>query len=655
MFSRILLSVILVGIMSVTAGAGQSDYSQKVLAQRNTAISDYISETARWDWEKLRKEGYKSVNGEFKAAIDFLYQQDPDTQPFIKFFTTYAVPHELRQKTVYTLSFALHSLVAFSEVVQPIYRPLAVDVDGEFMPYQNVPGSDTLWWIDIRDFGWNNAAFELVTLNDGYFVKPIIDERLAFLLEQDGLSPNIVLRADWFIRHGLDVTKQTDKGLNSIYETLIYSRLNAAPQNEAEYDALWGGGDDDVFYATLITKSQAVGRFNRILKREEGTFGGSYETFDVLFQEGERDYFDDIVNFENNLPRVSDAGEKFDFNQLHLLVYTLRNAAGDIVDFGDPTAVRHSGDILNDVRVRYGHSCIDCHAAGPLPTENALNDLLATGTKLRVPDFDQKSDLEAIYLGEGFNASIKADSQLYTQALEKVNGLTPEQNVANYLAIIEWYERPVSIVQAAVEVGVPPEVFVPRIQGKVGARLATLINDGEGIPRDSWDSEGVDGIPGAFQQTTVVVYNLLSQNIELSFKNKSQINNNIKLSPVKPETRQPIEPEIKLEKIQKAQKSLDKPRKEQNINSPNINLIPVLPSPELSPVKPEPFTHIFIEHEASGWNPGADASRPPQFKFGGPSLWPIYRMSSSGKFIGIKLDSKRLVWLKKSDVQLQRR
>tara|TARA_R110000803_G_scaffold1731_2_gene5601 strand:+ start:334 stop:2049 length:1716 start_codon:yes stop_codon:yes gene_type:complete len=497
--------------MSLSLVAG--DYSQEVLLKRNSAIVSYVDANAKWDWEKIEAEGgLFGPNNEFKDAVDFLYKQNPETRPFIKFFTAYTVPHSLREQEVYTLSFELHSLAAWSNQVQPTYRPLAQEVAGRMVARQQVPGSATLWWIDIRDFGWTNQAFEKVVKNDPYFVPPIVDERISFVLNAEGLSTNILLRVDWANTNFMDAQRQIDRGLTPIYETLIYSRLARAPRNKSEWDDRWKQRNANEFY-TLVTKSRAVGRYNRVLETSQGRFGSHYETFDVVFQEGARDYVEDLFNFNNNKPRISDAGEMIAENQLGMLVYAIRDNRNNLVSFGDPTAVRHPADIVNDVRVRTAHSCVDCHAGGPLKAENTLNELLAKGVKIRFPRFDDKADLEAAYLSDGFNRAVLSGETRYASAMQRVNGLTPEQNGANYLTSVAWYNQPVTLEQAAIEIGVTKELLQQRLIGKVGGRLALLVSNGEPIPRDSWDSIGRNGVPGGYQQAMVLVYGLVTKEV----------------------------------------------------------------------------------------------------------------------------------------------
>lgn len=515
MYKLLLCGLMLLAFVPNVA-MGENPYSQEVMQKRNIAVETYVRANNKWNWAEIKKSGgLIHPNTEYKNAVDFLYLQDPKTRPFIKFLSTYAVPQNLRNQTVLTGSFVLHSNVAWSNRQQPTYRPLALQQDDRFVPHQLVPGSSTLYWIDIRDFGWDNDAWEKLVLNDGYFVVPIVDERLAFLLTAEGLSPNILVRMDWLVYHAFNPQVDIDRGLPSISDILIYAQLDRPPANLDELKALWAI-DNEIIYTTLVTKSQAVSRHNRVLAVEQGRFGRFYETFDVLFQEGARDYLEDVFNFDKGKPRVRDAGETFWDNQLGFLVYDLFNQDEKRVTFGDPTAVRHGGDILGDVRVRLSHSCTDCHSAGPLKAENTLVNLLAAGIKIRVPSFNDKAELESSVLGNGFEYEIEGGQSTYARAIRRVNGLSPEQNGANYLAVVAWYGQPVTIQQAAAEVGVMPDYLQAKLAGKSSGRLAMMIQGDEPMPRDLWESVGFDGIPGGFQQAMVLVYGLFFKDVQLN-------------------------------------------------------------------------------------------------------------------------------------------
>ena len=620
----------------------ENPFSQEVMQRRNVSIQNYAVAHSQWNWAQIKIDGgLIHPNTEYKAAIDFLYLQDPDTRPFIKFLTNYAVPNDLREKTVLTASFVIHSNVAWSNTFHPTYRPLALQDGERFIPQQLVPGSSTLYWIDIRDYGWDNRAFEEVVLNDGYFVSPIIDERLAFLLEAEGLSPNILLRMDWFAVHAFDAQREKDRGLVSISDTLIYSRLSRPPKTLDELKQLWAV-ENGIEYTTLVTKSQAVSRHNRVLAITQGRFGRFYDTFDVLFQEGARDYLEDIFNFNGNKPRVIDGGEVFWDNQLKLLVYGLYDANENLATFGDPTLVRHNGDITLDARVRVSHSCTDCHSNGPLPAENTLVELLRAGVKIRVPEFNDKAALEASYLGDGFEHEVESGVATYAQAMRRVNGLTPEQNGANYLALVAWYSFPVTIQQAAAEVGVMPDVLKQKLNGKASGRLAMMIQGNEPMPRDLWESIGFDGVPGGFQQAMVLVYGLFFKDVNITL-NEVQFLQHRKHDwkddfDIQEDAQQKL---IHIEPKKTISKNDVFLNKQLDINSRLEKTLAKLDHKNVFTIR------LNTNQSIGAWLPGTNSSEPPRFILRGPCTFVVIDNAHTD-WVGITYSDGQRVYVQRS-------
>ena len=175
--------------------------------------------------------------------------------------------------------------------------------------------------------------------------------------------------------------------------------------------------------------------------------------------------------------------------------------------------------------------------------------------------------------------------------------------------------------------GLSPDIFVERIRGKVGARLALLVNGGEGIPRDIWDSPGVDGVPGAFQQAAIVVFNLFFKDVRFKFKHEAF----------------DFEQKKNTKGILKRRGVITRPTKE--IEEPEIKLKPV--KPNLT------YTHFYIKYEAPGWSPGARTDNPPDVRLVGPASWPI--TGTNEHFVGTKLKNGDMVWLLRKHVWLYRK
>lgn len=476
-------------------------------------------------------EKLKNPNSEVEDYLVWLQKQPQEDHIYLRGFTTYAIPQELRGSAVMTLSFLIHSMTGISTTDEENasgYYPLALglyDVDQKkwdgkaIAPINQIPGSTTLFWIDIRNYNWALQSWENITKYDGYFVEPIVNHANNGLLRL--ISGNSVVRADWFIYHASRSVEQNDiiRTNNSIYRELLYSKVKP-PKNVDEFRKVWSVdversrvlGNE---FATLVTKSKNVARHNRILFGYRSELGWMYQSYDVKSEQGKRDYVDTFYDMKGKPPTVFDGGEIFATNALRMQVYDIYDDKLNLADFADATLVRHLSDIVGDARVVNPHSCFDCHSAGPVPSENTMKEYLAGNGGLYLTTKADQLRVDRAYNQNKFEESIAENQELYKKALHRVNGLTPEDNLVAYNKIISWYSRPVDLQQAAAECGVTVQEFTEKNKGglqdinnKIHGRVAVLLATKEPIPRAIWEAPNTDGIPGAFQQAMIAINGL---------------------------------------------------------------------------------------------------------------------------------------------------
>lgn len=473
----------------------------------------------------------KTPDTEVADAILFLKDLPEIERRYIKFFSTYAISNiEARQHASLFLSFLCHSMIGAVNKEFPGggYYPIAHmeykddnDLLGKFVGDRLIPGSDTLYWVDLREFNWTEQAWENMSKEDGYFVEPVVTHEKNSLLRL--YSGNAVIRTDWFIQHASSITSQSDVNSNTkIYKEFLYGSVGKAPTNVTEFEKIWAidtkkAREIGNFYATLVTKSKNVARNNRILAGYRTELGWYYRSYDVKNMRGKRDYAENIVEFKGNPPIVFDGGEIFATNILQMQVYDLYNDKEALVDFGDPTLVRHMSDILGDARVTTPHSCFDCHAAGPIPSENTLSEFIKSRSKVYSSELNDSLRMKRVYLDQNFENSIGDNQTLFARSLKNINGLKPEENAKFYLEQISNYNKALDINQVAFECGVTPDKFKESmtddnkiIKNKVPFRIGALLTTGEEIPRLSWESPGADGQPGLFQQAMIIIHGLTS-------------------------------------------------------------------------------------------------------------------------------------------------
>lgn len=460
----------------------------------------------------------KSLDSELADVNRFIARLPEHQASRLRFFTTYAVPRRLRNDAVLTLSFWIHSLVGLStESLENGggYYPLAMMVDGEFKPIRNVPGSDTLWWVNLDELNWTEQAWETVSDADGYVRQPVVDHRHYNYLRL--IAGNALLRADWFIAHTSNTARQDDIDKEPLYYELLYAK-SGIPKDVADFQRIWGGDPEQARkfaseFGSLITNSKAVAYNNRIITGYRTTLGYYYQTYDVKNQEGHRDYFENIPL--GKPPKVVDAGEAITVNQLGLQVYFLLDDKGNRIEFGQDPIVRDTTTWHDtDTRVITGRSCVICHVDGINPVENTLAEMMKTRQQLNIKDPQDYLATKRFYLSGKLEQQIKDDQILYARAVARTNGLTTAENAAAFKRIIDWYDKDLTVSQAAHECGVTAEYFKAKVGVSVSGRLGAIITRLRPMPRKSWESVGADGVPGHFAQAMLILKGTTLQEIQ---------------------------------------------------------------------------------------------------------------------------------------------
>jgi hypothetical protein len=223
----------------------------------------------------------KTPNSEVESFLVFLQKYEPaEDRQYIRGITTYAVPEELRPPMLTTLSFLLHSMSGPTKgeaLSAGSFYPLALaeyDEEEKAWDFKKIRElnkiSDTMYWIDIRNYNWTPEAWESITKFDGYMLEPIIQHENNALLRL--MAGNAVVRADWLVYNASLGTKQSDRDPKniSIYRTLLYANITQ-PKTVQDFRAAWGLPDIAKSreigneFATIVTASQNVARHNRIL------------------------------------------------------------------------------------------------------------------------------------------------------------------------------------------------------------------------------------------------------------------------------------------------------------------------------------------------------------------------------------------------------
>jgi hypothetical protein len=409
---------------------------------------------------------------------------------YIKFFTSYNLPRNILEDSNIALSLILNHTASINSDAY-IEKPKKL--------------TDTIQYIDIRDFGWTLEQFEAVMSIDPYVVDPLVDHRLYnYVRLRYG---NNLLRTDWFVVNASDITKQVDRGEDKIliYNILLYG-LGNEPKTADEFRNFWHVDiktirAQKVEQGTIVDEGDSgVSRHTRQLRRGNSLFGYYWETRDVKDYEQkkaarsaklrdkfvEKDFIEDI--FANNF----DAQEYIASHKNGTQVYLLSNGEGKVVNFADNTIVVDRSD-TNDVRVRTAKSCITCHAVGINPATNALTSLLKRGGKIYFQNDELRRAIKSFY-ERNLNTLIEDDNRVFQRHIKECYHTEPDSIEAAraFTNVYDWYVNKLSPEQAAIECGVSLPEYKEYIRPLTTGRLAQLYKN-TNIPRKVWDSVGPGG------------------------------------------------------------------------------------------------------------------------------------------------------------------
>lgn len=296
------------------------------------------------------------------------------------------------------LSFVIHSLSYGLNIFPPEYTPV----------------SETLMYVDIRNYGWTPEAWDIISLADPYFVEPAISYERATALQlltidrtsdkQKKIRGFPIVRADWFITHLTDTSKQVDIDEKAVplYYVLLYAETGI-PKNIDEYRKFWAI-DPKVLQSKqgrlnghlVVDGKSGVAIHNRQLVRARTNIGYHYETSDVKNSVKDRDFIEILQ--EGVLTRdVKDASEIITSNFVGMQVYFLTDGKGNRVEEGAGSVVSNKLHSV-DTRVKTARSCMECHSYGLNKAENSWEKVLSNNLlKLKNTDYEKAKKAQAFY------------------------------------------------------------------------------------------------------------------------------------------------------------------------------------------------------------------------------------------------------------------
>lgn len=154
------------------------------------------------------------INEHAKVVVD-AYKKIPETEwPYIRFITWYDTRPEDLNNLQSMMTWWLNHL-SFSP---SIGRPVAV--------------TDRLWMVDLREFGWNEFAWEVVAERDPYMQMPFIRKEYGLAMqdycnyqnsakqaEQKRFPVIAMVKADWLLRETMETNRSPS------YYDLLYAKF----------------------------------------------------------------------------------------------------------------------------------------------------------------------------------------------------------------------------------------------------------------------------------------------------------------------------------------------------------------------------------------------------------------------------------------------
>lgn len=390
---------------------------------------------------------------EIKHATDD-YGKFPKEQRYhTRYLSTYAVPEGHRETLDAVLSFWLNSLSSRPRV----RRPTRI--------------SETMWRIDIRDYGWSGLSYATVSKRESYYYTKGADD-----------SGPLIVRADWL------VYETSDGSHSDSYYQLLYD--GKPPANAKEFETKWLYQRAQVEAigletgAAVDTGASIVALHNRVLIRGPTILGAFHQSYDTATGIGTDDFIEHLLEFAAN----ADASEYITSLPNGGHAYLLAaGAESNRIEFADPAVARDTTE-SGDVRVKTPRSCVTCHgpADGLHIPVDSIRKLYDRGITI-ASGYEQSEKVSNLYLSD-HPTKLEADRAAYRTFVSQCNGDTPEMNAKKYRDVLHQYELPITLDDAARELAIPADQLGSVIQGLTDARTLGLLQ-GFSIPRAVWESE----------------------------------------------------------------------------------------------------------------------------------------------------------------------
>lgn len=307
------------------------------------------------------------------------------------------------------------------------------------------------------------------------------------------LNNPLSVQASWFLIEATDQTRSD-----------AYLRLIFGPDKPTTLVEFWAavGIDPTAQRGLAFGLIEGQSRVNvnrlgtRLLRFDDGIHASAWSTFDLRDPTAasdplaalDADFAADGIEIFVLLPKTARGVRGV------LPVTLLADGQGRIVAEAPVDLVEDGLRTGGLPTIRNPMSCIGCHTQGPQrPTENALASRVLRGVDVLSNDPAAALAAERFHFSDA-DAALDDWAEQYSAVLLALNGLTPEQNSAAYVAAVDAYVADVDLIRAAAELYTDAKTLSLALgwasanQVDIGPRLAGLPY-GFAMPRATWESE----------------------------------------------------------------------------------------------------------------------------------------------------------------------
>jgi len=321
---------------------------------------------------------------------------------------------------------------------------------------------DTVFRIDLRDYGWDERGWETVLAADPY--------RVTYGTEAENVGRALsgckfpLVRADWFVAEAS--------------RPPLYHRLLRLPKTEGELERLLGVNVAEDIQSQRVARAgfngSDVSPNNRLIERHEARYGAYWKAYDFHGGGGRKNLFGRPLG-----PGPAEVGFQYDLGEI---LFNLPNGLQAYL-IVDDQGKRLNEVTLHDDLVTNGGGCMSCHAHGPLQQDDQVREHVRKNRQAYSAR-EVKTVLALYPPKEDFVALVKVDRERFARALAQAFGRSGDGEREPIAVLIRQFQSELGLPLAAAEAGLQPDEFLSRLGSTPLARQLPLACDEGTVPRE---------------------------------------------------------------------------------------------------------------------------------------------------------------------------